>query len=1129
MAELGTASFKIGVDIGDFKNKVEQLKTGFAGAGKTIEANAASIRKAGLGIAAFGTAVVAGLGFAVKSAASFEKGMAKVSTLVDTNTESMKKYSNGILKLGQTVPQSLSELTEGMYQAISAGVSLGDSIEFVGGAAELAVGGFTEVNVAVDGMTTVMNAYGDAQSDVNHVMDVFITTQNQGKTTVGALASNLGKVIPIAANAGVSFEDLSAAMAALTAGGLSTEEAVTALKAVLTGYVKPAKEAKDAAAAMGIELNASTLKSRGLSGAMDDVSRATGGNIDAVSALFPNVRALTGALSLSGKMADKYKTSLDAMKDSAGAAKEAFDKMKEALELKIQMLGSSVEILKVKIGDVLLPVTKKLVDAVSFIVNGISDWIDENPMLTRSIVMAAAAIGTLAAAIGPILILLPNIVSGIKTVGWALKGLLGATNPIGLVILAVGVLFAAWSANFLGLRDLTSWVIDAIGASLEMLTDRMSDMMGGIGSIIDEGREYFLKGQIALIKAFGGETRALENELVATQALRQSREEWSSAKRQMTWSDYFKRRRETSKAAAEEMMAENDEVTKDEIDNVNKLAAAHEVAEEKVREFRRMTTDDMIETGNARIEKEKETYSIMEDLGEREVENFQAMMNDKIADALRYSEQMGMSLDEFDAKAFEVYQKIKTGHADSLTEQELRMVGYVEKITGEEGLGGLQENAQGVYGAIEEDVKASTEKMTGFWGSSIDSISGFFSSLTSSVAGIFSGIGGGIGGVLKKIGGLFTGEGGLMSQITGGVSGITGAISGLFGGGASGALGSIASLIPGGSFISALIGGDVGAQAIKAVQGVVGGIKSALSGLFGGSDRATIEEAIETSRNLSAEEQTAADARRAADIASDSVESAAGRMGSFDTTATNLTDLSAADAAQAAALAEREIAAQRAAQNAEKNAAADQEYATAAAERTAARRVAADAEIAAQNAATEAEKARLMGEMFAKQRLAREADKAFNAMVAERKKEEEAAAEQAAWWALSPKERKAAKAAEEQAEKGREYAELSDARDAAMRAAGMSTFARGGNVMQNMFARLHAREMVLPPDLSDFIRRSAKNAAGAAGAVAVNIAAGAVNISGVGNSVLDNTDNLADMISMKLADRVLRRVQVSGA
>ncbi len=63
-------------------------------------------------------------------------------------------------------------------------------------ATKLAIGGFTDTATAIDILTTAMNAYGLGTDQVTRLSDVLVTTQNLGKTSVGEVASAMGKGHP---------------------------------------------------------------------------------------------------------------------------------------------------------------------------------------------------------------------------------------------------------------------------------------------------------------------------------------------------------------------------------------------------------------------------------------------------------------------------------------------------------------------------------------------------------------------------------------------------------------------------------------------------------------------------------------------------------------------------------------------------------------------------------------------------------------------------------------------------------------------------------------------------------------------------------------------------------------------
>ena len=132
-----------------------------------------------------------------------------------------------MLALSSSTGKGVSDIAESTYQAISASVDSSKAVGTVGTATKLATGGFTEASTAIDGLTTVMNSYGDKVKDASEVSDVFITVQNQGKTTVDELASSIGRVATNAANYNVSIQDLGAAYIEMTKRGVETSEATT--------------------------------------------------------------------------------------------------------------------------------------------------------------------------------------------------------------------------------------------------------------------------------------------------------------------------------------------------------------------------------------------------------------------------------------------------------------------------------------------------------------------------------------------------------------------------------------------------------------------------------------------------------------------------------------------------------------------------------------------------------------------------------------------------------------------------------------------------------------------------------------------------------------------------------------
>ena len=112
----------------------------------------------------------------------------------------------------------------------------------------------------------------------------------------------------------------------MTKQGISAAESTTQLQALMTAFIKPSTDMTEALNEMGYASGSALIEAEGLTGALKFLQESTGGNVEELAKLLPNVRALKGAIALTGKQTDVYTESLDAMENSTGATNEAFKK-----------------------------------------------------------------------------------------------------------------------------------------------------------------------------------------------------------------------------------------------------------------------------------------------------------------------------------------------------------------------------------------------------------------------------------------------------------------------------------------------------------------------------------------------------------------------------------------------------------------------------------------------------------------------------------------------------------------------------------------------------------------------------------------------------------------------------------
>lgn len=313
-------------------------------------------------IAGLGTVAVKVGKQSLDLAASFETAMANVSTLVTDATIDMEAMSDGVLSLSGKLGQPATELADGLYQVISAGVPAANALQFLETSAKAAKAGMTTTFVAVDGLTTVINAFGLSTSDAGRVADIMFKTVEKGKTTFPELADSIGRVAPMAAQANISIEELFSAVGTLTLGGMKTSEAVTYLRSAIANIMKPSEEAQKAAKKLGIEFDLNSLQSKGLAGFLDMVRVATEKDNEAAIKLFGSQEALSAVMALTGKQAGVLRDVINEVTNASGAADTAYGKMMDTYNEKMNLVRTKFDELGTRIGIHLLPIVERLVD-----------------------------------------------------------------------------------------------------------------------------------------------------------------------------------------------------------------------------------------------------------------------------------------------------------------------------------------------------------------------------------------------------------------------------------------------------------------------------------------------------------------------------------------------------------------------------------------------------------------------------------------------------------------------------------------------------------------------------------------------------------------------------------------------
>ena len=431
-----------------------------------------------------------------EAAAEYETALAKISTIADPAQASMSEMHDEITALSQETGQSVNDLSESVYQAISASVETGNAVDFVRQSNMLAIGGFTDTTTAVDVLTTAINAYGLEASAASEISDMLITTQKLGKTTVGELGTTLGTVIPMAAAYKVNMENVSAAMVEMTKQGVNTSIASTYLRAMLSEL---GKESSNVSNTLKEETGKSfsDLMSEGktLGDVLDILGNTVDGDSTAFANMFSNTRAAQGALTIFNSGAKEFNGTVNQMEDSVGATAEAYSKMENTAEHAQKVFTNSAENLKIAIGEQLSPAVTQIYEIGSEIMNEITDFVKANPKVVGAVAAVSIGVGVFAAA-------LVGYTVAAKAAEIATDMFTAAldANPIFLLVSAAVALTAGIVALAAAMDDATGRGKELTSASqtqkdeLDKLNKKYDEACDKYGKTSDEAIE--LKGKI---------------------------------------------------------------------------------------------------------------------------------------------------------------------------------------------------------------------------------------------------------------------------------------------------------------------------------------------------------------------------------------------------------------------------------------------------------------------------------------------------------------------------------------------------------------------------------------------------------------------------------------------------------
>jgi TP901 family phage tail tape measure protein len=279
----------VATEIADLYAKLSLLSTGFLSGLEEAGAESESFTSkiTGMGATAVKGLVVAGVGVAavaVKMAGDWQSSMVKLvasagetGTIVNGKlTGPIAGVSKGLLQMAVDTGTSTKQLADGMYYVESAGFHGADGLTVMKMAAEGARAEGADLSTVADALTTALHDMGAGANQSTAYMDMMVKAVGDGKMTMQDLAGSLHSVLPQAAAAGLSFQDVMAAISTMTVAGTSADQATQMLGHTILTLQAPNAIAVKSMAQMGLSATdlSQNLGSRGLLGTFAMIDEA---------------------------------------------------------------------------------------------------------------------------------------------------------------------------------------------------------------------------------------------------------------------------------------------------------------------------------------------------------------------------------------------------------------------------------------------------------------------------------------------------------------------------------------------------------------------------------------------------------------------------------------------------------------------------------------------------------------------------------------------------------------------------------------------------------------------------------------------------------------------------------------
>lgn len=475
------------------KNIATKIGNNITGIGKSMTSVGSTLTKSV-------TVPLLGIGTAgLKVASDFDSAMSGVKAISGATGEEFDALRAKAIELGGSTAFSANEVAVAMTEMAKAGWDSQQILDGMSGVLDAAAASGEDLGTVSTIVADAMTGFGMEAKESTRVADLLTQAANSGTIGINDLGESFKYIAPVAGSMGLSIEDVTTALSAMSMSGIKGSQAGTSLRGVLTRMVKPTDKVAAAMDQLGIVLTNSDGTFKSLDQILLEMRGSFSGLTDEqktyYAATLAGQEGMSGLLSLLNMSQEEYDEIAASMDNASGVAKETAEVMRDNLAADVEELGGSLESLAITLAEHIIPHLRTFVQWLTELVGKFTDLDPETQKTILKFAGIAAAIGPVILVIGKLVTAVGSVVTAfgkikaaipaIKAGFVAIKGAIaGISAPVVAVVAVIATLVAAfkhlWDTNE-EFRNKMTAIWDGIKSKFESFAQGIVDRLNALG------------------------------------------------------------------------------------------------------------------------------------------------------------------------------------------------------------------------------------------------------------------------------------------------------------------------------------------------------------------------------------------------------------------------------------------------------------------------------------------------------------------------------------------------------------------------------------------------------------------------------------------------------------------------